>query len=94
MVAWKAVAKTPQYPEGRPFILIANDITVDAGSFGTREDELFLEASKLARKLAIPRLYIAANSGARIGMADEVKRCFKVPWENPTIDSFITRRYH
>ncbi|KAH9255170.1 hypothetical protein BASA81_006610 [Batrachochytrium salamandrivorans] len=84
MVAWRATLKTPQYPEGRQFILIANDITMDAGSFGTQEDNLFLEASKLARTLRIPRLYIAANSGARIGMADEVKKCFQVAWVDET----------
>jgi len=80
MVAWRAKLRTPQYPSGREFILIANDITTDAGSFGTREDNLFLAASKEARRLGVPRLYIAANSGARIGMADEVKRAFSVAW--------------
>ena len=80
MVAWRARFKTPQYPGGRDVILIANDITTDAGSFGTREDALFLAASREARRLGVPRLYIAANSGARIGMADEVKRAFKVAW--------------
>lgn len=32
---------TPEYPEGRQLVLIANDITVQAGSFGTREDTVF-----------------------------------------------------
>jgi len=82
MVAWKLILRTPQYPEGRRVIVIANDITTRAGSFGTREDELFFRASKYARENGLPRLYIAANSGARIGMADEVKRAFQVEWIN------------
>jgi acetyl-CoA carboxylase / biotin carboxylase 1 len=36
------------------------------------EDDLFLGASKLARREGIPRIYVAANSGARIGIASEV----------------------
>jgi len=82
MVAWRIVLRTPQYPDGRTLILIANDITVKAGSFGTFEDALFERASKLARFEGLPRLYIAANSGARIGLAEEVKRAFKVKWIN------------
>ncbi len=30
-----------------------------------------------------PNRYFAANSGARIGLAKEVKDCFKVAWNNP-----------
>ncbi|GBG29850.1 Acetyl-CoA carboxylase [Hondaea fermentalgiana] len=82
MVAWRFFMRTPQYPRGREVVVIANDITVKAGSFGTREDMLFDQASKYARLNGLPRLYIAANSGARIGMADEVKRAFQVKWIN------------
>lgn len=28
-------------------------------------------------------MYIAANSGARIGLAEEVKSIFRVAWEDP-----------
>ena len=34
----------------------------------------------LSRKLGLPRLYISANSGARIGLAEEIKHVFKVAW--------------
>lgn len=37
----QATVFTPEYPEGRQMVLIANDITVQAGSFGTREDTVF-----------------------------------------------------
>ena len=80
MVAWKMNLKTVEYPKGRDIIVIANDITMEIGSFGPKEDQLFLEASKLARKLKIPRIYLAANSGARIGLASEVKEKFQVDW--------------
>merc|ERR1719348_2375783 len=83
MVAWKMTLKTLEYPKGRDLIVIANDITVGIGSFGPKEDQLFQEASKLARKLKIPRIYLAANSGARIGLAKEIKEKFKVDWCDP-----------
>jgi len=82
MVAWRMMMRTPEYPQGRTVILIANDITVHVGSFGTSEDELYYLASKYAREQGFPRLYIAANSGARIGIAEEVKTVFKSKWNN------------
>jgi len=51
MVAWKMTLTTPEYPEGRDIIVISNDVTFLIGSFGIREDILFLRASELARKL-------------------------------------------
>ena len=83
MVAWKMTLRSVEYPGGRDVIVIANDITIEIGSFGPREDLLFKEASALARKLGIPRIYLAANSGARIGLANEVRDKFKVAWEDP-----------
>lgn len=62
--------------------MIANDITHKAGSFGTREDVVFKLASEYAREKRIPRLYVAANSGARIGLADSVKKVFKVAFKD------------
>ena len=41
MVAWKVNMKTPEYPEGRDVIIVANDITYKIGSFGIEEDVLF-----------------------------------------------------
>jgi len=81
MVAWKMKFKTPQYPNGREIIVIANDITTNIGSFGPKEDLMFLRASELARKLRIPRIYLSANSGARIGIAKEVMSVFRIAWE-------------
>jgi len=82
MVAWLMVLKTREYPEGRQVVLIANDITHKAGSFGTREDVVFKLASEYAREHKIPRLYVAANSGARIGLAERVKKSFKVAFKD------------
>ena len=62
--------------------MIANDITHKAGSFGTREDVVFKLASEYAREKRIPRLYVAANSGARIGVADSVRKVFKVAFKD------------
>ncbi|XP_042276457.1 acetyl-CoA carboxylase isoform X2 [Thunnus maccoyii] len=84
MVAFKMKMKTLEYPEGRDIIVICNDITHMIGSFGPQEDELFLKASELARAEGIPRIYIAANSGARIGLAEEIKHMFQVAWIDPS----------
>lgn len=80
MVGFKVTAKTPEYPRGRQFIIIANDITHKIGSFGPEEDNYFNKCTELARELGIPRIYLSANSGARIGIADELVPLFKVAW--------------
>ena len=82
MVGWLITAKTPEYPRGRRFIIIANDITFKIGSFGPAEDKFFHKCSELARKLGIPRIYLSANSGARIGMAEELIPHFSVAWKD------------
>lgn len=84
MVAWRMTLSTPAYPNGQDIIVIGNDITFEIGSFGPREDLLFAKASQLARRDGIPRIYLAANSGARIGLAEELKDKFKVSWLVPS----------
>lgn len=80
MVAWILELFTPECPEGRKMVVIANDITVNTGSFGTEEDLLFKKASELARRHGYPRAFLSANSGARIGLAEEVKSRFRIAW--------------
>uniref|UniRef100_A0A0R3X0R7 Acetyl-CoA carboxylase n=1 Tax=Hydatigena taeniaeformis TaxID=6205 RepID=A0A0R3X0R7_HYDTA len=80
MVVWYILMRTPEYPEGRPIIVIANDATHNAGSFGPCEDLIFYRASALARSLGIPRIFLAANTGARIRLAEEVKAVFRIAW--------------
>ncbi|OAL01084.1 hypothetical protein IQ06DRAFT_293216 [Phaeosphaeriaceae sp. SRC1lsM3a] len=82
MVGWIVTARTPEYPRGRRFIIIANDITYKIGSFGPQEDAFFHKCSELARKLGIPRIYLSANSGARIGIAEELIPHFSVAWKD------------
>ena len=83
MVGWIVTAKTPEYPRGRRFIIVANDITFKIGSFGPTEDKFFFKCTELARKLGIPRIYLSANSGARIGMAEELIPHFSAAWNDP-----------
>jgi len=83
MVGWIVTARTPEYPRGRRFVIVANDITFRIGSFGPKEDQFFNKCTELARKLGIPRIYLSANSGARIGMAEELIPHFSVAWNNP-----------
>lgn len=40
MVAWRLTLYTPEFPDGRDIIVIANDITYLIGSFGPREDKV------------------------------------------------------
>ncbi|KAJ5238461.1 Acetyl-CoA carboxylase [Penicillium chermesinum] len=82
MVGWIVTARTPEYPRGRRFIIVANDITFQIGSFGPQEDKFFHKCTELARKLGIPRIYLSANSGARIGIADELIPYFSVAWND------------
>ncbi|PHH66182.1 hypothetical protein CDD81_245 [Ophiocordyceps australis] len=82
MVGWIFKARTPEYPAGRRFIVVANDITYKIGSFGPKEDNFFNKCTELARKLGIPRIYLSANSGARLGLAEELMPHFKVAWND------------
>ncbi len=81
MVAWVFTMKTPEYSKGRRVVVISNDITYQIGSFGPIEDEYFYKATQYARQHGLPRVYLSANSGARIGLADEVMSLFDVAWK-------------
>jgi acetyl-CoA carboxylase/biotin carboxylase 1 len=85
MVGWIITARTPEYPRGRKFVVVANDITFRIGSFGPKEDQFFHKCTELARKLGIPRIYLSANSGARIDMANELIPHFNVAWNDPEV---------
>lgn len=82
MVAWRMEMSTPEFPSGRTILIVANDVTFKAGSFGPREDAFFLAVTDLACSEKLPLIYLAANSGARIGVAEEVKACFKIGWSD------------
>ena len=88
MVAWQCFMKTPEYPDGREIVLVGNDCTFMSGSFGVKEDDFYFAVSQYARtKEAFP-VYIASNSGARIGLVEELKPYFKVAWNdasNPSL---------
>ncbi|CAF0807590.1 unnamed protein product [Adineta steineri] len=94
IIAWRIRLKTPECPEGRTIIVIANDITYKIGSFGIEEDLLFQRASELSRLERIPRIYISANSGARIGLAEELKFLYNIAWnDSKDIDKGIRYLY-
>ncbi|PVU96100.1 hypothetical protein BB561_001384 [Smittium simulii] len=76
MVGWVFEMFTPECPNGRKIVVVANDITHNIGSFGVEEDIFFYRVSEYARVHGIPRVYLSANSGARIGLAEEVKSLF------------------
>lgn len=82
MVGWVFTLRTPEYPQGRRAVVIANDITFKIGSFGPTEDQFFYLASEYARQQGLPRIYLSANSGARIGLAEEVMTLFSCAWND------------
>ncbi|XP_008803739.1 acetyl-CoA carboxylase 1-like [Phoenix dactylifera] len=82
MIAWIMEISTPEFPSGRKIIVVANDVTFKAGSFGPREDAFFYAVTNLSCDKKLPLIYLAANSGARIGVAEEVKACFRVGWSD------------
>ncbi|POO04043.1 Pyruvate carboxylase [Trema orientale] len=82
MVAWSLEMSTPEFPSGRKILIVSNDVTFKAGSFGPREDAFFLAVTDLACSKKLPLIYLAANSGARLGVAEEIKSCFKVGWSD------------
>ncbi|KAJ9106305.1 hypothetical protein QFC21_001450 [Naganishia friedmannii] len=84
MVGWIFTVKTPEYPKGRRVVVVSNDITYQIGSFGPSEDEYFYQVTELARSLGLPRIYLSANSGARIGLAEEIMGLFDIAWNDPS----------
>ncbi|KAI4337725.1 hypothetical protein L6164_016106 [Bauhinia variegata] len=82
MVAWFMEMHTPEFPSGRTILVVANDVTFKAGSFGPREDAFYRAVTDLAILKKLPLIYLAANSGARLGVAEEVKACFRVGWSD------------
>ncbi|PPR03190.1 hypothetical protein CVT26_008038 [Gymnopilus dilepis] len=84
MVGWVFTLRTPEYPQGRKAVVLANDITYKNGSFGPVEDQFFFLVTQYARELGLPRIYLSANSGARIGLAEEVLPLFSAAWNDPS----------
>ncbi|GFP84525.1 acetyl-coa carboxylase 1 [Phtheirospermum japonicum] len=84
MVAWHMEMSTPEFPSGRTIFVVSNDVTFKNGSFGPKEDAFFQAVTDVACAQKLPLIYLAANSGARIGVAEEVKSCFKVGWSDET----------
>ena len=80
MVVWKVTMKTPEFPGGRQVIIASNDIANNLGTFSLLEDELYHEASEWAQAEGLPFVYLSANSGARIGLSQELMSKFKVAW--------------
>ena len=62
--------------------MIANDLTIENGSFGKQEGALFAAISKVARSTGVPFVYLSANTGARLELANMVADKFKVAFKN------------
>jgi len=80
MVVWRCWMRTPECRQGREIILVASDLSTKSGSFSLHEDYLYQKAFELACQQGLPCIYIAANSGARIGLNENMKKTFRVAW--------------
>ena len=72
------LSQTKEFPPARKIPLTGNQ-PLDALFFYFS----LQKASCHARSNGIPFIYISANSGARIGLAEEVKHIFRVAWVEP-----------
>ena len=80
--AWLLNIPTPEYPHGRPLVLIGNDITIKSGSISLKDGYLFSKAVRFARDNGYPVVYISANSGAKIDISNKLMEVFKVKWND------------
>jgi hypothetical protein len=71
-------------------VAVSNDITYNSGAFGTKEDAVFRAATEHALEEKLPLIYLAANAGARVGLAQEVKQCLQVTLPAPVITCLQT----
>jgi Carboxyl transferase domain len=78
VVVWSLLLRTPEWPHGRHAIAVANDITFAAGAFGPREHAMFRAAADLSIRRQLPLLYLAANSGAKVGLDQKLKQLMQV----------------
>lgn len=80
VVVWALTLRTPEWPHGRQAIAVANDITFQAGALSPREHAMFRAAADLAHKRQLPLIYLAANSGAKVGLDQELKKIIQVQY--------------
>eukprot|EP01065_Artemidia_motanka_P019441 TRINITY_DN230_c0_g1_i1.p1 TRINITY_DN230_c0_g1~~TRINITY_DN230_c0_g1_i1.p1 ORF type:complete len:2230 (+),score=810.54 TRINITY_DN230_c0_g1_i1:78-6767(+) len=85
MVGWRWTIRHPSHFDPatgelseRVIYVVANDITLQSGSFSTSEDELFAAVCRAARQERVPLVYLSANSGARIGLDSDLKKQFRI----------------
>lgn len=83
IVGWRIKLATCEFADGREFIVIANDMTLHSGTFGVDEAVFFKKALQIARDKKIPVVFISANCGTRVGLADELRKTFQAAWKDP-----------
>jgi acetyl-CoA carboxylase / biotin carboxylase 1 len=85
VVAWLLTLRTPEWLEGRRIVAVANDITHGAGAFGPPEYGMFRAACDHAVAAGLPLVYLAANSGARVGLDQALKKALNVRGQSPLL---------
>lgn len=79
-VAWRCTMRAPEYPQGRYSMLIAFDVTHQAGAFGVAACVCFQKAPEFARAKGFPRICIACNCGGRGGLVEELTPYIRAAW--------------
>ncbi|KAF8826420.1 hypothetical protein HHX47_DHR5000310 [Lentinula edodes] len=71
-IGWIFTMRTPEFPQGRRVVVVANDITYKIGSFCPMEDQFFYLVTQYARELGLPRIYLrASGEGSPLPILDE-----------------------
>ncbi|EJW04521.1 hypothetical protein EDEG_01262 [Edhazardia aedis USNM 41457] len=63
--------------ENQTYFLVMNDISVENGSFSVFEDIFYMLLLRFARKIKVPFVFVSCNSGARIGLYDDLRKILK-----------------
>ncbi|KAG6370295.1 ClpP/crotonase-like domain-containing protein [Boletus reticuloceps] len=63
-------------------VVIVNDIAYKIRSFGPIEDQFSYPVTKYPRARGLPRIHLSTNSGARIGLAEDVMNLFSCAWND------------
>lgn len=68
----------------RRILILANDPKIQNGSFGPLEDAFFEKMTYYALEKGYPRIYISSNTGGRLTINENLKKCYRIKWLDPT----------
>lgn len=75
----------------RKVVMIINDISHKHGSFSILEDIFFYLLTKYCRVNKYPRIFVASNSGARVGICDELVKNVEAVFKDGKIEYLVIK---